>query len=159
MPRPAVDAHTDARAETTPGGQTELLSGLQHRGADRRSTCGSRRGVLPDQHRDGRALYALAIEAAALRGWERVYDLYCGIGTIGLLMLAPRAGTVHGLELVEDAVADAIENARATRSTNASFFAGDVRLALRELVEKAGAPTCWSSTRRARASRRRSCGA
>ena len=55
-------------------------------------------------------LYRLAIEYAAPAGSDRVYDLYCGIGTIGLLM-APRVGEVWGLELVEEAVADAIANA------------------------------------------------
>src|SRR5207248_216448 len=53
-------------------------------------------------------LYGLAIEYAGLRGSERVYDLYCGIGTIALLM-APRAAQVWGLELAEEAVGDAIE--------------------------------------------------
>jgi 23S rRNA (uracil1939-C5)-methyltransferase len=47
---------------------------------------------------------------------------------------------VWGIELVEEAVADAIENARSNEVENASFFAGDVRTALRPLVEKAGAP-------------------
>jgi len=84
-------------------------------------------------------LYGLAIEFAGLTGFERVYDLYCGIGTIGLLM-APRAAEVWGLELVEDAIADAIANARANEIDNVRFFAGDVRLALRELVEKAKRP-------------------
>jgi 23S rRNA (uracil1939-C5)-methyltransferase len=84
-------------------------------------------------------LYATAAEYAQLQGWERVYDLFCGIGTIGL-SLAPRAGELFGLEIVEEAVADAIENARLNQISNAQFFAGDVRLALRELVEKAGRP-------------------
>jgi 23S rRNA (uracil1939-C5)-methyltransferase len=44
------------------------------------------------------------------------------------------------LEIVEEAVADAIENARLNQVSNAQFFAGDVRLALRELVDKAGRP-------------------
>ena len=52
-------------------------------------------------------LYALAIEYAELKGYERLYDLYCGIGTIGLLM-APRVAELWGLEIVEDAIADAI---------------------------------------------------
>ena len=74
------------------------------------------------------------------QGWERVYDLFCGIGTIGL-SLAPRAGELWGMEIVEEAVADAIDNARAERDRRTrSFFAGDVRLALRELVEQAGRP-------------------
>src|SRR5437588_186824 len=73
------------------------------------------------------------------RGWERVFDLYSGIGTVGLT-LAARAAELWGLEVVEAAVADAIENARRNDVDDASFFAGDVRLALRELVERAGRP-------------------
>jgi 23S rRNA (uracil1939-C5)-methyltransferase len=84
-------------------------------------------------------LFQTAIEYARPSGFERVYDLYCGIGTIGLLM-APRAGQVHGLEVVPQAVADAIANARANEIDNARFYAGDVRLALRELVARAGRP-------------------
>jgi 23S rRNA (uracil1939-C5)-methyltransferase len=55
-------------------------------------------------------------------------------------MMAPRAAQIWGLELVPDAIADAIAAARANEIDNARFFAGDVRLALRELVEKAGRP-------------------
>jgi 23S rRNA (uracil1939-C5)-methyltransferase len=84
-------------------------------------------------------LYGVAAGYAALQGWERVYDLFCGIGTIGL-SLAPRAGELFGLEIVEEAVADAIENARINQIANASFFAGDVRTAMRELAERAGRP-------------------
>ena len=84
-------------------------------------------------------LYGAAVELAGLRGHERVFDLYCGIGTIGL-SLAARAREVIGVEIVEPAVADAIDNARRNEVTNASFFAGDIRLALRELVERAGRP-------------------
>src|SRR4029450_8679833 len=85
-------------------------------------------------------LYGTAVAFAGLRGWERVYDLFCGIGTIGLA-LAPRAGEVWGLEIVEEAIADAIANARRNEIDNARFFAGDVRLALRELGEGAGRPS------------------
>ncbi|HEY0409163.1 MAG TPA: methyltransferase, partial [Candidatus Dormibacteraeota bacterium] len=67
------------------------------------------------------------------------FDLYCGFGTVGLT-LASRAGELWGLEVVEAAVADAIENARRNDVEHAHFFAGDVRLALRELVERAGRP-------------------
>jgi 23S rRNA (uracil1939-C5)-methyltransferase len=84
-------------------------------------------------------LYALAGEYAGLRGFERVYDLYCGIGTIGLT-LAPRASELWGLELIEPAIGDAISNAKLNEIDNANFFAGDVRVALRELVKKAGTP-------------------
>ena len=84
-------------------------------------------------------LYGAAVDLAALRGSERVFDLYCGIGTIGL-SLASRAREVVGVEIVEAAVSDAIDNARRNEITNASFFAGDIRLAMRELVEQAGKP-------------------
>jgi 23S rRNA (uracil1939-C5)-methyltransferase len=84
-------------------------------------------------------LYDVVVEFAALEGWERVYDLYSGIGTIALT-LAPRAGELWGIELIEPAVADAIAGARANGITKAKFFAGDVRLALRELLERAGRP-------------------
>ena len=66
-------------------------------------------------------------------------DLYCGIGTIALA-LALDAGEVFGVEIVERAVADAIENARRNGIDNASFFAGDVRTAMRPLLEESGQP-------------------
>jgi len=78
-------------------------------------------------------------EYAALEGWERVYDLYSGIGTIALT-LAPRAGELWGIELLEQAVADAIACARRNGISKAHFFAGDTRLALAELVQRAGKP-------------------
>ena len=85
-------------------------------------------------------LYGIAVEYAALEGWERVYDLYCGIGSIALT-LAPRAGELWGIELVEQAVADAIEGARRNEIDKARFFAGDTRLALPELLGAPGART------------------
>jgi 23S rRNA (uracil1939-C5)-methyltransferase len=84
-------------------------------------------------------LYAIATEFAQLRGSERVFDLYCGIGTIALTVAA-RAREVIGVELVESAVADAIENAKLNEIENVSFFAGDIRTSMRELVERVGRP-------------------
>jgi 23S rRNA (uracil1939-C5)-methyltransferase len=84
-------------------------------------------------------LYGVANEFAELHGTEKVFDLYCGIGTIGL-SLATKARKVIGLEIVESAAADAIENAKINEIQNASFYAGDARLALKELVEKEGKP-------------------
>jgi 23S rRNA (uracil1939-C5)-methyltransferase len=84
-------------------------------------------------------LYELAREAAALGGGETVYDLYCGIGTIGL-SLADSALTVWGIEISEEAVACAIENAALNDVANAAFFAGNVARSLAELRERAGAP-------------------
>ncbi len=128
-------------AETTAGGETELLAG--DRQLDEQLG-GMRIRISPEAFFQtntemAEVLYAQAIEFAQLEGVERVYDLYCGIGTIAL-MLAPRVAEVWGLEIVEEAVADAIANARLNEVTNARFFAGDVRLAMRELVQRAGRP-------------------
>jgi 23S rRNA (uracil1939-C5)-methyltransferase len=84
-------------------------------------------------------LYSLAIEFAGLTGDETVYDLYCGIGSIGLSM-ASKALTVWGVEVEEESVACALENADLNGITNAAFFAGEVGRSLEELRERAGAP-------------------
>jgi 23S rRNA (uracil1939-C5)-methyltransferase len=84
-------------------------------------------------------LYSNAADLAGLTGRERVYDLFCGIGTIALA-LAGSAGEVWGIEVIEAAIKDAIKNARINGVDNVSFFAGDVRTAMRPLVEKAGQP-------------------
>ena len=83
-------------------------------------------------------LYTLARDAAGLGGGETVYDLYCGTGTIGLA-LAASAGSVWGVEISEESVACAIENAEANGIANARFFAGNVGQSLEELGEHAGA--------------------
>jgi 23S rRNA (uracil1939-C5)-methyltransferase len=132
---------TDSVAETTQGGQTELISG---RDRLREEIGGLRIHISPSAFFQtntemAERLYELAIDYAQPTGTDRVFDLYCGIGTIGLLM-APRAAEVWGLELIEDAIADAIAGARRNEIDNARFFAGDVRLALRELVQRAGRP-------------------
>ena len=132
---------TESMGETTAGGETEHVAGDPYL---EEQLAGLRFRISPEAFFQTNTemaehLYRIAGEYAALQGWERVYDLYCGIGTVGLT-LAPRAAELWGLEIVEEAVADAIENARVNEIDNARFFAGDVRLALRELVEQAGRP-------------------
>ncbi|MHB8692476.1 MAG: 23S rRNA (uracil(1939)-C(5))-methyltransferase RlmD [Solirubrobacteraceae bacterium] len=131
----------DGLGETTQAGETELITGVERFGEE---LAGLRLSISPEAFFQtntemAELLYGLAIEYAALKGFERVYDLYCGIGTIALLM-APRAAEIWGLEIVESAIADAIANARLNEIDNVRFFAGDVRLALGELVEKAQRP-------------------
>jgi 23S rRNA (uracil1939-C5)-methyltransferase len=84
-------------------------------------------------------LYRLAAEYAGLAGGETVWDLYCGIGTIGLTM-AERALTVWGIEVSEESVARALENADLNGITNTAFFAGNVGQVVEELRERSGAP-------------------
>jgi 23S rRNA (uracil1939-C5)-methyltransferase len=132
---------TDARGETTAGGHTELVAGA---GVITERIAGLDLMLSPDAFFQtntemAEVLYQIVARDAELHGWERVFDLYCGVGSIGL-SLAHHAGTVCGLELVERAVADAKRNARRNEISNASFEAGDVRLVMREMVERAGRP-------------------
>jgi len=132
---------TQSRGETTADGATELIAGaprLLERLGDLELRL-SPDAFFQTNTEMAERLYALAVAAAGLHGWERVFDLYCGVGSIGLT-LARHAGTVIGLERSADAVADATRNASANEITNASFHTGDVQRALRELVARAGRP-------------------
>ncbi len=132
---------TRSLAETTQGGQTELVWGdgeLPERLGELDLRISSE-AFFQTNTEMAELLYEIVIDYAALEGWERVYDLYSGIGTIALT-LAPRAGELWGIELIEPAVADAIAAARRNEITNVHFFAGDTRLALPELLERAGRP-------------------
>ena len=128
-------------AETTAGGETELVWGA----AELPERLGeldlriSAEAFFQTNTEMAERLYEQVARFAALEGWERVYDLYCGIGTIALT-LAVRAGEVWGIELLPQSVADAIAGARRNEITNAHFFAGDVRRALPELLARAGRP-------------------
>lgn len=79
-------------------------------------------------------LYEKVIEFADLSGGETVVDLYSGIGSIGLY-LAKYAKKVVGVEIVENAVVDAIENAKLNELDNIEFFVGDAGKMLSELEE------------------------
>ncbi|MGH2850177.1 MAG: 23S rRNA (uracil(1939)-C(5))-methyltransferase RlmD [Solirubrobacteraceae bacterium] len=132
---------TDAQSEGTGEGSTELLAGsdlLLERIGDLELAL-SPGAFFQTNTEMAERLYALVVEAAALDGWERVFDLYCGVGAIALT-LARRAGAVYGLELVAEAVTDAERNAASNEIANVTFVAGDVRLALADLVERAGRP-------------------
>jgi 23S rRNA (uracil1939-C5)-methyltransferase len=128
-------------AETTSGGRTEVLAG---RPWLEEELLGLRFRISPDAFFQtntemAERLYGAAAELAGLTGRERVLDLYCGIGTIALTV-ALDAREVFGVELGERAVADAIENARRNGVDNARFYAGDVRTAIRPLLERSGRP-------------------
>lgn len=85
-------------------------------------------------------IFAEIVSIAALEGRETIYDLYSGIGTIGL-NLAANAATVIGIEGSESAVEDARWNATAYGLTNCQFIHGDVlRTFTPEFVEKHGFP-------------------
>ncbi|HEX2391802.1 MAG TPA: 23S rRNA (uracil(1939)-C(5))-methyltransferase RlmD [Solirubrobacterales bacterium] len=141
FPRPPVDLHTtiegDAGGTDGPTGALgserlgEVLCGLQLEM--------SHGAFFQTNTEMAERLYAVAAEYAGLSGRERLFDLYCGIGTIGLTMAA-RAGEVWGLEIVPEAIADAERNAKRNGIGNARFIAANARTGVRPLLEKAGRP-------------------
>lgn len=75
--------------------------------------------------RQAEKLYRVARDFAGLTGNEIVYDLYCGTGSIGIFV-SGKAKKIIGVEVVEDAIADAQKNAANNHIEHARFFAGDV---------------------------------
>ena len=70
-------------------------------------------------------LYAIAAEYAELSDQKTIYDLYCGIGTISLI-LAKKAKAVYGVEISEKSIKNAKENAVLNGISNAHFYKGKV---------------------------------
>lgn len=84
-------------------------------------------------------LIDFAVSFCELTGKERVFDVYCGCGAF-TLPLSRLSAHVTGIELIEDAVQDARENAKRNGVKNVSFIAGNAELIMRELCAKDGAP-------------------
>jgi len=82
-------------------------------------------------------LYDKVLEYTGLTGTETVYDLYCGIGTISLF-LAKSAKEVHGVEIIDQAINDARENAKLNNIKNAFFYIGKSEEVMPELYVKKG---------------------
>ena len=81
-------------------------------------------------------LYNTAIEFAGNDSKKEVaLDLYCGIGTIGIFA-SKHFKKVYGIEIVEQAIEDAKENAKINNIENAEFYVGDVEQVLPEILEK-----------------------
>ena len=80
-------------------------------------------------------LYNLAIQNGELSKDKVIFDLYCGIGTIGIFA-SKNVKKVYGIEIVPQAIEDAKENAKLNDIQNAEFMVGDVEFALSELIEK-----------------------
>ena len=141
FPRPPVDLHTVIDG---PAGGTDGPTGVLGEEHLEEELCGlrfqiSHAAFFQTNTEMAERLYGIARDYAGLSGSERVYDLFCGIGTIGL-SLAGSAGEVWGLESVPEAVADAERNAKRNGVANAHFLAADARLGIRPLLEQAGKP-------------------
>jgi 23S rRNA (uracil1939-C5)-methyltransferase len=141
IPRPPVDLHTIIEGSSV---GTDGPTGALDAEYLEEELCGLRFGIshnafFQTNTEMAERLYGIAAEMAGLSGGERVFDLFCGIGTLGL-SLAARAEEVWGVEIVPEAVTDAEENARLNEIENAHFRAGDARKEIRPLIEEAGRP-------------------
>jgi 23S rRNA (uracil1939-C5)-methyltransferase len=141
IPRPPVDLHTIVEGAS---GGTDGPTGVLGDEYLEEELCGlrfriSHNAFFQTNTEMAERLYGIAAEMAGLTGSERVFDLFCGIGTLGL-SLASRAGEVWGVEIVPGAIADAEENAQRNGVGNAHFRAGDARKEIRPLLDEAGGP-------------------
>jgi 23S rRNA (uracil1939-C5)-methyltransferase len=139
FPKPPVDLHTTIEGDS---GGTDGPTGVLGEERLRERLCGldlemSHGAFFQTNTEMAERLYGVVAEFAALTGREKVFDLYCGIGTIGLT-LAADAGEVWGLEIVPEAIADAERNAKANGISNAHFLAANARTGVRPLLVQAG---------------------
>ena len=81
-------------------------------------------------------LYSIVKEFAGDVADKTVFDLYCGTGTIGQIMAEAGSKKVLGIELIEEAVVAANENAKRNHLENCTFLAGDVLKMVDELEER-----------------------
>ena len=85
-------------------------------------------------------LYNLAIESAKLKEDDILCDLYCGIGTIGIFA-SKYVKKVYGVEIVEEAIKDAKQNAEINNVDNIEFIQGDVEIAFNKMLDNGVKPS------------------
>jgi 23S rRNA (uracil1939-C5)-methyltransferase len=141
FPKPPVDLHTVVADDS---GGSEGPTGVLGEEYLKEELCGLKWQISPGAFFQtntemAERLYAVAGEYAGLSGSEKVFDLFCGIGTIGLTMAA-KAGEVWGVEIVPEAIEDAERNAKLNGIENAHFLAANVRTGVRPLLVQAGKP-------------------
>jgi 23S rRNA (uracil1939-C5)-methyltransferase len=139
--RPPVDLHTAIEGES---GGTDGPTGALGDERLREELCGlklemSHGAFFQTNTEMAERLYEVVADFAGLSGSERVFDLYCGIGTIGLT-LAAKAGEVWGVEIVPEAITDAERNAKRNKIENIHFLAANTRTGVRPLLVQAGKP-------------------
>jgi 23S rRNA (uracil1939-C5)-methyltransferase len=141
FPKPPVDLHT---VVADGSGGSEGPTGVLGEEYLKEELCGLKWQISPGAFFQtntemAERLYGVAAEFAGLTGSEKVFDLFCGIGTIGLTMAA-QAGEVWGVEIVPEAIEDAERNAKLNEIGNAHFLAANVRTGVRPLLVQAGKP-------------------
>ena len=123
------------------GKRTETLLG---QAAIRDTMCGIRVELSPHAFyqvntAQAERLYGIAREFAQLDGRQSLLDLYCGTGTIGLSM-ADGVKHLTGVEVIPQAVENAIRNARENRIENADFHVGDAAQWAQQLAQRGEHP-------------------
>ena len=88
---------------------------------------------LQVNHAQTERLYTFAVDSLELNKQDEAVDLYCGIGTLSLLM-AKSAGSVTGIEYVPQAIENAKKNAIANCAGNADFLCGAAEKLLPEFI-------------------------
>ena len=83
------------------------------------------------------ALYNIALEMANLKKDDILYDLYCGIGTIGIFA-SKYVKKVYGIEVVSQAIIDAKENAKLNNINNITFIEGKAEETFEKVIKKYG---------------------
>ncbi|MDX6595753.1 MAG: rRNA (uracil1939-C5)-methyltransferase [Solirubrobacterales bacterium] len=141
FPKPPVDLHT---VVADGSGGSEGPTGVLGEEYLKEELCGLKWQISPGAFFQtntemAERLYGVAAELAGLTGSEKVFDLFCGIGTIGLT-LAAQASEVWGVEIVPEAIEDAERNAKLNGIGNAHFLAANVRTGVRPLLVQAGKP-------------------
>jgi 23S rRNA (uracil1939-C5)-methyltransferase len=141
FPKPPVDLHT---VVADGSGGSEGPTGVLGEEYLKEELCGLKWQISPGAFFQtntemAERLYGVATEFAGLTGSEKVFDLFCGIGTIGLT-LAAQASEVWGVEIVPEAIEDAERNAKLNGIGNAHFLAANVRTGVRPLLVQAGKP-------------------
>ncbi|WP_010235069.1 23S rRNA (uracil(1939)-C(5))-methyltransferase RlmD [Clostridium arbusti] len=81
-------------------------------------------------------LYSIVMDFVGKLDSKMIFDLYCGTGTIGQIAASKKAKKVIGIELIEEAVKAANENAELNNLDNCTFIAGDVAKVIQELQDK-----------------------
>lgn len=93
----------------------------------------SPQSFLQVNHTQTEVMYSRVLDYLELTGDEHVLDIYCGIGTISLL-IAGKAAEVTGIESVAQSIEDARYNAKINNIDNASFIVGEAENILPKLV-------------------------
>lgn len=101
--------------------------------------CGNKINISPEAFyqvntNQAEKLYAVAANLADFKGNEILLDLYCGAGTIGLSM-ASKVKKLIGVEIIPQAVKNAMENARSSNIFNSEFICSDAGKAAAKLKE------------------------